>query len=332
MPSWTQIAPEIPDVEVNSPAAIEAREVAFLGAVANGWFRDLAFVPITIASDTHELTIWCANDAIALGNDDDAVRAIWTNRGAQNCVDWLDLSMLSAAMVDACVASEHFHFVPFEAMAGAPVNTEAMVAHSRSIDERSGGAKAIAGPWKQWVADPALEQSIDTLPERERSAVQYGAWALWATEEPATALGKATGRKVAQRSTAFHAWDHTDYSEKLRPALKVAILNNVVTTLADVARSPDTAYLLSWTGTRTQMRHPYLPRCTPIQDGGGCGAPPGPLSGALWGAPPPTWEPVRPAARAHHERAARAVGLLGRTLPLALAGGLTAGAILYKGR
>jgi hypothetical protein len=283
---WSEIAASFP------PSALAAQG-AMLAAVKAGDYVQPTFVEVTTTDPArgNVARFAVAADAFQLGRPGDSVRINPSHATAQQIVDWLGWSMMTPRVDDATaqaakgsglfLGANAFTSGALWGIKGAPTTVQKMVEHSLAIDHavelKQGQGKLLAGPWKQWVSmrrllypDAKWPDGAPVLALGKNSGLQYG---FYDDNAPSRSVTSAS-LKLWQPPGTTHPISYTDYSEKLRPMLRWAVVQRgadpgELMDVYNIAADPELAPLISVEGT-LNMHHPWLPVCEPLSEGGGC--------------------------------------------------------------
>ena len=329
MPSWAKIRATFPT------QAGPAREARILELVKSGAMIPPDFMEFTVSDGAgRELRFSAAKDAIKLGTPDDAMRVNVSHETTQKIADWMGWIVPTAAMVDVVtmqsrqpggqfIGANAVKTAALEGKTQAQTSSYYMERHSRAIDARQ-QVLFIAGPWKQWISGRRLSHPTTPPPTGtggpqglgKRAGLQYGYY-----DDKAPSSAVLAPLKLWQRPGATHSITYTDASEYMRPFGRLAELteggSTRVVDLEEIAKDPELAHLVSHEGP-VLLRHPWLPICKPLSEGGGCSSPPGALP-SPGPAPAPGGGGAPPAPATKGYEAAR-------LLPLAILG---AGAVAW---
>lgn len=252
-----------------------------LDAIRHGDFirPDLRSIRIKHPTDPAlEAFVRVMSDALKLGVPGDSVRITVSHRTAQAIADLLGMSMPTAKLTDAYddTAVEKMEPQNWLRTEGAPSSIEAMEADDRSIDAAAGKVVASPGtPWKVWINHQRLAHP-ENEPHGKATAINYGGFTSKPAVQPPTPGPRPseTGRRnVYQQAGGFHDVDHVDESQKawfVDPSV-VVTWNGVpqVWRIDKLAVHPDLYPLVA--SVPMMMRHPWLPTCFSLDEGGSCG-------------------------------------------------------------
>ena len=228
------------------------------------------------------------SDALHLGEPGDSVRVTVSHRTAQAIADLLDLRMPTQWLADRNddAAVERRDPQVWLKTEGATSDVRTMELDSDAITEVCGKSCTwISGPWKIWINSPRLMQPQAEL-FGKNTAINYGGWSKLA---PSASTGK---RNVYQSPGGRHPIDHVDESQKFWAVDDLVLITwgkegediTDLMSLDQVAQHPDLWPLVSHTGP-ILMRHPWIPPCVSLEEGGSC---PGGFSGGGGGGSVPT--------------------------------------------
>jgi hypothetical protein len=282
-----------------------ARDARTLLAIRQGDFIVPTFQPIVLTGAGHTAQIMVGNDALRVGAPGDSVRVIVTPEIAQAISDLMGWYGVTAKVDDA-IALQSDRFIDFAETIGGTQDpngqpysdTAHMVEHSAKLDELTDGEtwQIVGGGWKEWINSPRLLLP-QTLTYGKQGAINYG----YFSTGPSGAGGKnpwpsatAPSLRVWQPPGGVHDVHHVDVSQKYRPLGPLAWVEGPLHPdgawydLADLSLHPILWPLLNHDGPQP-MRHPWLPKCSPIDEGGSCPGIPGPTGGGGDDdTPPPT--------------------------------------------
>ena len=236
---WSVVVASVPE------AATASREARLLSEVTDGNIVH-TWSTVTVASSAGSIELDVSTDALRVGTPGDSVRITVNAETAQRIADHLDAMLLTPRMSDlirqqAAVVITPATQTPNAAMA----NTSRMVLHSKTVDQRIGGASGLcANVGKDWV----LTNKLLLQPSR---AANYG-WHVASSSYP----GTLPGLFVLQPLGLAHNRFHVDYSQTVRLVRKTCRVGGLAQPLVDVLSDPALAPLVCHEGVLTVFRQP----------------------------------------------------------------------------
>jgi len=226
---------------------------------------------ITLKSGKHVGIINVSADTLRLGEPGDSIRVSGSHLLAQRIADSLGTVIPTAKIVDEIWRQADIQLPVFshawysgKGGDGTMALTRRMADQNRQVDQaivdRGGaieGRSLIGNAGKDWVLDKRLWGDC------AGQAVNYG----WHGSRGAHRSATLPGVTVIQTSACKHGLDHTDYSQVIRlvrPDMTVVFPDGMARemNIADVARDPVLAGLVSHQGLLEDFRHPGIdPSC-----------------------------------------------------------------------
>lgn len=288
----------------------------FVQMVAEGDFVAPTLQPVITSAAGHTAHWMVANDAFRVGPPGDSKRAIVSHRTTQAIADLLGLYNTTPKLDDA-IAVQAPIFIDFvDAVVGTQDNkgrpfksTSQMVLHSDRLDELTGGetTELVGGGFKTWPTSGRLLNPSALKPYGKRSGINYGyhskklAAVAPPTPGPRPSMTEPSVT-VLQQPGAAHDVDHVDVSQKARYIGPEVLVTGPLFPAGKWLPVPFVSthpilFGLMHHDLPQPPRHPWLPVCATIEEGGSCPgipAPPGP-----GGSPPSTlagydWRRVLP--------------------------------------
>lgn len=216
-----------------------AREGAIYDAIAGGAVPSFvhALANVAVAHGNHTGTVRIALDYAAIGTDDDFVRIPMSPITAQRLADVFAYVLPTRKLVDAIYKSAAIKLAPIPLPPGPTMMSNAYYRRHHEAIEKQRGARAegqlIAGHKKDVVVTTRLRARPD------RVAI-YG----WHQRD---------GRPI-QPLSLVHEASYADYSHGIRWVAATMTVDGAERRVADVARDPELAALVSDEGPLSSMR------------------------------------------------------------------------------
>lgn len=247
-----------------------AREKAIFNAIVGGFTPDLAWLPVVSTDDQgNSLTLYVTGDALAVGTNDDWVRVSVNHATAQNIADaWTaddgSGAYLLTSKISDLINAQGLQVAPTIESADPSVGTMhmaetwVMLKANDDVNTKLQGSKGLlSNVGKDWVNTPRLAQQPDR-------AANYGFYVPGAPDGPQGSKGSGgwshgPGQKAVWQNVGLaHDLGHVDYSQVVRMVSRWADLNGQTVDVADVAKDPSLAHLVSDEGP-VAMHHPGVP-------------------------------------------------------------------------
>lgn len=253
-----------------------ARDQAILDACLAGNAQQLIWSPISVVTPNgkHKGTVFVASRSVCVGDVDPLLVAtshLTAQRLADHCSDsgqFLQKATYGAVLLTAKLSdllylaaakklAEHTQpAIPSERVAKGyspdMMDTDAMVRHSNEVlsEIRPLGASVLVGPMgKDWACTNKLVGHPD----------QSGNYGL--QSKTGRFAGVVAGVRLWQPGPGLaHEATYTDYSQVVRLARRIMIVDGVERDLEDVARDPELCWLVSSEGVMASLRHPGVQR------------------------------------------------------------------------
>lgn len=216
-----------------------AREAAIYEAIAAGNVPSFAraFADVPLAHGKHAGAVRVALDYAAIGTDDDFVRIPMSPITAQRLADLFGSALPTRRLVDAIYRAAPIKLAPSPLPPGPPMmSNDYYRRHHESVEKQRAGrgaGKLIAGHKKDVVVTKRL------VARHDRVAI-YG----WHRGE---------GHPI-QPLSLVHEATYADYSHGIRWVSGTMVVDGVERRVADVARDPELAALVSDEGPLATMR------------------------------------------------------------------------------
>ncbi len=233
-------------LEATKSLSRAAREGAIYDAIAGGAVPSFAriFADVPLAHGDHAGVVRVALDYASIGTDDDFVRIPMSPITAQRLADLFGCVLPTRKLVDVIYAGAALKLAPLPLPPGPQMmSNDYYRRHHEAVEKQRGGRGAgllIAGHKKDVVATKRLVQRPDRV-------------AIYGWHRPA-------GRPI-QPLSLVHEASYADYSHGIRWVSGAMVVDGVERSIADVARDPEVAGLVSDEGPLTSMRAatPFAP-------------------------------------------------------------------------
>lgn len=216
-----------------------AREGAIYDAIAGGATPSFAhvFADVALAHDDHAGVVRVTLDYAAIGTDDDFVRIPMSPITAQRLADLFGYVLPTRTLVDAIYRGAGLKLAPSPLQPGPQMmSNDYYRRHHEAVEQQRGGrgtGMLIAGHKKDAVATKRLVQRPDRV-------------AIYGWHRP-------DGRPI-QPLSLVHEASYADYSHGIRWVSSTMVVDGVERAIANVARDPDLAGLVSDEGPLASMR------------------------------------------------------------------------------
>lgn len=229
------------------------RDALILEAIKRGFHRRIDWTPIDCSAGGRQCTVFVADDALAVGTDDDFVRVNVRQPTAQRIADHLGAVLPTTRISDRAWLSADVTLPPLPQSSDAKMAyVERMLDHHDAIEAaRAGRTGLVRTVGKDFIVTDQL------LGRPDRCAI-FG----W--HSPHGEHVSPGGLRVIQDATAEAHWaKFTDYSQIVCLCARLCIVDGQALDLEDVMKSPAMAHLVSDEGPMLLTRHPAVPAPPP---------------------------------------------------------------------
>lgn len=280
------------------PEEFSAAQGRFVQMLGEGSFVAPTLQPVITHFAGHSAQWMVSNDAFRVGPPGDSKRAIVSHRTTQAIADLLGM-YVSTPRIDDAIAAQAPIFIDFaDAVVGTQdhkghpfTSTSQMVAHSDRLDQFTGGetTELVGGGWKGWDTSGRLLVPSALKPYGKRSGINYGYHTKLPAVSPPTPGPRPSvsepALRVLQQPGAAHDVDHVDVGQKARYVGPDVLVTGPLFPAGEWLPVPFVSthpilYGLMHHDMPQPPRHPWLPVCETIDEGGSCpGIPPPPGPG-----------------------------------------------------
>lgn len=240
--------------EGKTPAQLQSREEAILQAVEASDVAPIEWIEVATKNSSHEGTLFVAADALRIGNAEDSIRVVTGAHVSQLIADELGCYLLTPHILDLVFKSAIRQITPCTQNSwadGSMAFTGRMIEHHEAIEE-----KLDREPIRHGLIDNVGK--IWAITRKVLGKVGLAANYGWYVDSGALRAANSWAGRVHQSVGHAHNTEHVDYSQTIRLMKRTMILDGEEIDVADCARNPELASLVSHEGVLSDMRYPGI--------------------------------------------------------------------------